>query len=64
MDRILSMIFRQLVRRGVDMGIKKGAEMMASRHSGADEADIQAQGKRTAKQARQMMRAGRRISRL
>ena len=65
MDRLITMIFRRLLNRGISAGID-----MASRR-GKDPAQMtpeerqQAQSaKQTAKRARQAMRLGRRIGRM
>lgn len=64
MDRILNMILRQLIRHGVNFGIRKGADLLASRHAPEDEAQMKKKGAETARHARQMMRVGRRVTRL
>lgn len=68
--RLINMILRQLVRRGVNEGVdavmrrraaKSGEGSDAPRHKGVGGAD--SGGKDAARRARQMMRMTRRISR-
>lgn len=64
LDRIISMIMRQLINRGIRAGINKGADMMTPRGTTGDTPEGRAQSKQAAKRAQQTVRMGRRISRM
>ena len=63
-DRIISMIFRQVLNRGIRAGINKGADMMTPRGQAGETAESRDQAKKTTKRAQQAVRMGRRIGRM
>lgn len=72
MDRIITMIIRQLTNRLIRTGIDKGVEAMSNRNRGQDpEAPLDPQdektrqkaGKESTRRAKQAVRLGRKISR-
>lgn len=65
-DRLIHMIMRTLINRGVTEGIKKGSQLMAGRGKRPEdmteeERHSAAQMQRGSNQVRRMMRAGRRF---
>ncbi|MGB3278484.1 MAG: hypothetical protein WBA92_04750 [Pseudorhodobacter sp.] len=68
MDRIITMVINQVIRRFVNIGISKGIDLVAGKgkpaaQMTADEMAQSRQGRETAKNARQMVKMARRLGR-
>jgi hypothetical protein len=68
MDRIITMVINQVIRRFVNIGISKGIDLVAGKGKPAaqmttDEKAQARQGRETAKNARQMAKMARRLGR-
>ncbi len=66
MDRILDMLLRLFLRRGVNMALRKGTDILARRGAKKGEAAdsrLAKTGREDARRIRQMMRITRRITR-
>ena len=66
MDRILNMLLRLFLRRGVNMALRKGTDMLGRRATGKGGTADPRRAKRSredARRIRQMMRVARRITR-
>lgn len=74
MDRILNMLLRLFLRRGINLATRKGVEALARRQRSKGDARDREKGKpdqrlaktanKDARRIRQMMRVARRITRL
>ena len=64
-ERIINMVIRQFVRRGVNATINKGSKMLSQRGGGEPVAPEQQQAAdQTARQAKKAMRMARRLNRM
>lgn len=63
MERIISMIFRQLLNRGINAGIRKGADMMAGDDDTPEGKAARQRNRKGANQARKALRMTRRMGR-
>jgi hypothetical protein len=68
MDRIITMVINQVIRRFVNIGISKGIDLVAGKGKPAaqmtpEEKTQARQGHETAKNARQMAKMARRLGR-